>query len=96
MEAENKKYYCIYLPYSKWDIMGEDAEESMPEYPVEFGRVRVYDNSWEQLNAYGDHPCPASQTFEAETEQEISDKIEEFRANFLNEKWLDENIRPFI
>ena len=36
--------------------------------------------------------CSDSQTFEADTLDEVNQKIKEFKKNFLDENWLKENI----
>lgn len=89
--------YAVYLPYHKSDIMPMDAEEyrNLPDYPQEFRRVRRYKNRTEQLNAYANISCAASQLIEAKDEKELMDKVKEMDKNFANEEWLKKNIYPY-
>ena len=70
--------------------------DEVPTYPREAARVRIYDNPSDQLNAYANIPCAASQCFEADSEEEIKQKVREFERNFENEEWLKEHIYPYI
>lgn len=92
------KYYCVYMAYAKYEVMDSSREgyDELPTYPRDCARVRVYDSEEAQLNSYANTPCPASQCFEANSEEEIEKKVEEFKNNFENEKWLEENIYPCI
>lgn len=92
------KFYCVYMAWPKEEVMDETMEgyDKLPEYPRECARVRVYDNQFAQMDAYANTPCPASQLFEADSKEEIEKKTKEFNDNFENEKWLEENIYPYI
>lgn len=54
-------------------------------------------NNWhEALTCYSETPCPASQLIEGKSWDEI-DKLEaEMKQHFKDEKWLDENIYPYL
>lgn len=90
----NKKYFCVYLPYHKSDIVPSSDEEfkNLPSFPKQFARVRVYTSKIEQLDCYANTPCLESLTFEANSKEEIEQKVEELKNNFENEDWLRENI----
>lgn len=92
------KFYCIYLAYPKYEVIDSNVEgyDELPTYPRDYARVRVYDNPGAQLDAYANILCPASQCFEADSKEEIEKKVKEFNENFENEKWLEENIYPYI
>lgn len=90
----NKKYFCVYLPYHKSDIVPSSDErfKNLPLFPRQFARVRVYTSKFEQLNCYANTPCSESLTFEANSKEEIEQKVEELKNNFENEDWLSKNI----
>ena len=86
------------MAYAKYEVMDSSMEgyDELPTYPRDCARVRVYDNPGAQLDAYANTPCPAFQCFEADSEEEIKQKVEEFKNNFENEEWLEEHIYPYI
>lgn len=88
------KIYGVYFAYSQAEVGMRD--DSKPYYPEELARVGKYKDHTSQLEAYTNTPCPASQLFEASSEQEFDQKVEEYKKNFQNEKWLEENINPYI
>ena len=95
----NKKKYCVYLAYNKREILTPEelaADPSIPNYPPDIARLRVYDNPSDQLNAYANTMCPASRMFTADNANEVIRKEAELKANYLDEAWLEQNIYPFI
>jgi len=56
----------------------------------------LFENGLEALNAYANTPCPASQLIEAEDDYELKCKMGEMMLNYQNEKWLNENLYPFL
>lgn len=90
--------YGVYLAYNKWDVLPDEEcrNPDIPNYPPEIARVRMYRSKLEQMEAYANTHCPASQTIEATTEAEFNQKVEQMKKNFLNEEWLKENIEPYI
>lgn len=75
--------YGLYLAYSKWEVLPDEecADPTVPRYPASVARVRAYDNKRDQMEAYANTMCPASQTFEAETKEEFDAKVAEFKKN---------------
>jgi hypothetical protein len=92
------KFYGVYLAYSKYEVLSEEdcSNPNIPDYPSNIAIVRVYDNCQSQLDCYANTMCPASQLFEADTKQEIDEKVKEFQIKFQTKEWLEENIEPFI
>lgn len=90
--------YGLYLAYTKWEVLPteECANPTIPRYPASVARVRAYNNKRDQMEAYANTMCPASQTFEAETKEEFDAKVAEFKKNFEDEAWLAENIDPYL
>lgn len=94
----SKKMYGLYLAYHKNEVLPDEEanDPNVPNYPPALARVRIYDNPHDQMEAYANVPCPASQTFEADDKFEFDMKFRELQQNFLNEEWLEENIYPYI
>ena len=85
--------YGLFLPYHKTDIYGRC--DALPDYPKEFRRYRLYNTRREQLDAFANTMCPASQMFEC-VENELENKLKELNDNFDNPVWLKENIEPYV
>lgn len=92
------KFYCVYMAYSKYEVLPDEEcnNPDIPEYPPDVARVRVYDNQRDQMESYANTPCPASQVFEADSKEEIDQKVKEYKKNFQDEGWLKKNIYPYI
>lgn len=92
------KFYGVYLAYSKYEVLpDEDCNNpDIPKYPPEIARVRVYDNAHDQMEAYANTACPTSQLFEADSKEEVDQKVSELKKNFQDKEWLEKNIEPFI
>lgn len=73
--------YGLYLAYSKWEVLPDEecADPTVPRYPASVARVRAYDNKRDQIEAYANTMCPASQTFEAETKEELTPKSQSLK-----------------
>lgn len=91
-------FYCVYLAYSKYEVLDyEQAKDpNIPMYPPELAKVRAYYTKHSQVECFANTMCPASQVFEAATEEEVNNKIEEFKKNFVDPEWLKINIEPYI
>jgi len=57
---------------------------------------RFYTNGTAALEAYANTPNPASQLIDALSEEELVEKMQEMLVNYSDEKWLDENLYPFL
>lgn len=92
-----KKVFGIYLPYHKDEFLEPTDEEyeDMPPFPKQFRRVRIYGTSYEQMTAYPNIMCPASQAFECD-ESEVDAVVADFDSKFADEKWLEDYVYPFI
>lgn len=56
----------------------------------------LYTNPLEALYAYSDIPCPASQLIDADSEEELKQKMEEMKTNFTSKDWLNEHLYPYL
>lgn len=84
--------FGLFLPYCAADL-GIGASW---KYPKEFRKIKTFATKREQLDAYANTPCPASQMFDAEDEEEFERKIEILNSNFDDLEWLKENIFPYV
>jgi hypothetical protein len=101
------KIYGLYLAWTKRERVfllddsypdqdvGVSIDNLSIEYPRELSQVFFYKTPFEQIEAYANIPCPASQCFEADSMDEAQKIIREFNNNFENEDWLKENIYPY-
>lgn len=48
------------------------------------------------LDLYSNIACPASQLVSSDTKEGLDKEIDQMKANFQDEKWLEENIDPYI
>ena len=85
-----KKVYGIYFAYSK-----ELYDDYSADYPVEMARIHKYASKGEQLDAFANTMCSASQCITADSEKEFLEKVEQMKANFGNPEWVREHIDPY-
>lgn len=92
------KIYAVYCAYHKSEILSPYDTEyyQLSNYPTQFRRVRGYKTKSEQMNAFANIMCPASQTIDAEDEEDLKNKISEMDKNFQDEQWLTKNVYPFV
>ena len=97
-KSEKPSIYGLYLAYAAYEVLSEEEckDPNTPRYPPEIARVALYKSSFEQLNAYANTPCPASQMFTANSMEEVHEKVSEFKKNFLDPVWLADNIDFWI
>ena len=55
-----------------------------------------FNNGMSALNAYANTPNPASQLVDAKNVEELQIKMEETIQNFKDNKWLEENLYPYM
>lgn len=48
------------------------------------------------LDTYANTPNPASQIIDGKTPEELAQNMEEMLINYSDEKWLEENLYPFM
>ena len=59
-------------------------------------RIILYNNGTSALNAYANIPNPASQLVEGETPEVLQNEIEKMLVNYSDDKWLEENLYPYL
>ena len=87
----NNKKYAVMLFYTEIEL----GVSSTPNKWINTENY-YFDNGTEALMTYAEIPCPASQLIEAEDDFELKCKMGEMILNFQNQKWLDENLYPYI
>lgn len=55
-----------------------------------------FDNGAEALNTYSNIPNPASQLIKGDSDDDLYQQMEEMKANYRNEDWLNENLYPYM
>ena len=85
------KFYAVALFYSVQEIGIESSKE-----PFIYHRTVVFKNRTEQIQYYANTMCPASQMLEADTEEELKEKIQQLCNNFKDNAWLEKNIYPYL
>lgn len=96
MTTKTKKFYGVYFAYSQYDVFGRVEFSDKPEYPRELARFALYSTPLAQLESYANTRCPASQTFEASSKEEVEKIVEDFKNKFEDKKWLEDNIYPYL
>ena len=57
---------------------------------------KYFNNGTEALNAYANIPNPASQLVDGETPEELAKEMEDMLQHYDDEKWLEENLYPYL
>lgn len=93
MSATNNQKYYAFMPFFHWrEIMDEKPE---PDNVKVFGDYvlasvcKTTDYKF-AMDLYAETPCPASQLVEADSWEELDEKIEEMKKNFNNPEWVNE------
>ena len=86
-----KKFYAVMLFCTAMEM-------GISNIPNKWINVRTikFDNGTAALEAYANIPNPASQLIDAESEEELNKEIEIMKNNYQNEKWLEENLYPYL
>lgn len=90
--TNNQKHYAVLLFFHWREIMDE---KPTPDNVKVFGNYvlasvcKTTDYNL-AMNLYAETPCPASQLVEADSWEELDNKIEEMKKNFNNPEWVNE------
>lgn len=57
---------------------------------------RFYKDGLTVLEAYANTPNPASQIVDGKNPEELARNMEEMLVNYSDEKWLEENLYPYL
>ena len=90
------KVYGVYFAYLKQDFFPKEVCNRFPtDYPRDIARVHMFANASQQLDAYANTVCPASQLVTANSEKEFDEKIEQLKSNFEDPEWVSVHIDPY-
>lgn len=93
MSATNKQKYYAFMPFFHWrEIMDEQPEPDGVKVFGDYVLANICKTTDYNLaiNLYAETTCPASQLVEADSWEELDEKIEEMKKNFNNPEWVNE------
>ena len=92
-----KKIYGVYFAYDASDFFPKEIVDTLnTNYPSGLARIHKYASKGDQLYAYANTRCPASQLVTADSEKEFNEKIEKLKDNFNNPEWVSKCIDPYV
>jgi hypothetical protein len=93
MTATNKQKYYAFMPFFHWgEIMDEKPEPDGVKVFGEYVLANICKTTDYNLamDLYAETACPASQLVEANSWEELDEKIEKIKKNFSNPEWVNE------
>ena len=93
MSATNNQKCYAFLPFFHWrEIMDEKPAPDNVKVFGDYVLANICKTTDYNLAMalYAETPCPASQLVEANSWEELDDKIEEMKKNFSNPEWVNE------
>lgn len=85
------KYWALMLFNTEFEM----GISNTPNKWINTGNA-FYKDGLSALNAYSNTPNPASQLIDGETPEELAKNMEEMLAHYKDEKWLEENLYPYL
>ena len=84
----------------KFAVMLFDTEINLgvsatPNKWVNYKNV-YFNNGVEALDYYSNTPCPASQLIDGVDDYELQCKMGEMMLNYMDDKWIEENLIPYL
>ena len=83
-----------------WSLMlfETDVRLGISNKPNKWVNVKnmFFDNGIDALNTYANTPCPASQLVDSTTLEGLEAEMNQMVANYGDEKWLEENLYPYL
>lgn len=84
----------------RWALMlfFTEMEMGISNKPNKWVNVRniFYDSGFQAIEAYSNTKCPASQLVDGETPEELENAMLEMIEHYKDEKWLEENLYPYL
>jgi hypothetical protein len=84
----------------RWALMlfFTEMELGISNKPNRWVNVRniYYNTGIEALNAYSNTKCPASQLVDGKTDEELQQNMLDMLEHYRDEKWLEENLYPYM
>ena len=90
-ESNKKKVYAVMLFFTEIEL----GISTVPNKWVNIKNVK-FDNGADAVNYYANTKCPASQLIDAESEEELIEKMNQMIKNFNNQEWLDNDLYPYL
>ena len=91
-----KKIYGVYFAYDASEFLPYEMDDAFKtNYPSELARISKYASKGEQLDAFANTMCSASQCITADSEKEFQEKVRQIEANFDDPEWVKVNIDPY-
>lgn len=93
MSATNKQKYYAFILFFHWrEIMDEKPEPDGVKVFGDYVLASICKTTDYNLamNLYAETTCPASKLVEADSWEELDEKIEEVKKNFNDQKWVSE------
>lgn len=85
------RVYALMLFYTELEL----GISQIPNKWLNYGN-RYYENGAQALEAYANTPCPASQLIDARDKDELLIKMNDMLNHFKDNKWLEENLYPYL
>lgn len=97
-EVKNQKFHAVMLFFHQGMDFGIPKEMWEEKNPTGWVNTKTidFDNASDALNYYANTRCPASQHLCADTKEELEQERNRMIQNFCSEKWLNENLYPYL
>lgn len=93
-EIKTEKFHMVMMFFSASEL---GMPSGIPGYtPWINTRNFMFNNLSAALDCYANTRCSASQLISASTHEELEMKKQQMLDNFSNEKWLEENLYPYM
>lgn len=87
---KDNKFFALMLFYRGYEIGLPNGNAWVNTHNT------IFEDPTAALNAYANTPCPASQLIEANTKEELKQKMKQMLLNYKDEKWLEENLYIYL
>lgn len=85
------RVYALMLFYTELEL----GISQKPNVWLNYGN-HYYESGAQALEAYANTPCPASQLIDARDKDELLIKMNDMLNHFKDNKWLEENLYPYL
>lgn len=93
-EVKNEKFHLVMMFFSASEL---GVPRGIPGYSPWFNTRNVFfENISDALDYYANTRCSASQLISAASMQELEIKKQQMLHNYNDEKWLSENLYPYM
>ena len=100
VEEDVKRVFEDGTPGKRWALMlfFTELEMGISNTPNKWTNVSniFFSNGVDALEAYANTRCPASQLVDGETPEDLEREMNDMVENYKDEKWLEENLYPYM